>query len=62
MPKATIISSRPKGDWKTSPPNEWVKYSGKLIIQDRKTNPIALRLKSEIYDTFIGEFMEKKRI
>jgi len=38
--------------------NEWVMYSGKLTIYDRKTNPIVLRLKSEIYDTFIGEFME----
>ena len=41
--------------------NEWVMYSGKLTIYDRKTNPIVLRLKSEIYDTFIGEFMEDKK-
>lgn len=37
---------------------EWVMYSGKLTIYDRKTNPIVLKLKSEIDDTFIGEFME----
>lgn len=41
--------------------NEWVMYSGKLTIYDRKTNPIVLRLKSEIFDTFIGEFMEDKK-
>lgn len=41
--------------------NEWVMYSGKLTIYDRKTNPIVLKLKSEIYDTFIGEFMDEKK-
>jgi hypothetical protein len=40
---------------------EWVMYSGKLTIYDRKTNPIVLKLKSEIDDTFIGEFMEVKK-
>ncbi len=41
--------------------NEWIMYSGKLIIYDRKLNPIVLKLKSEIYDTFIGELMEDKK-
>ncbi len=41
--------------------NEWVMYSGKLTIYDRKTNPVILKLKSEIDDTFIGEFMEEKK-
>jgi hypothetical protein len=41
--------------------NEWVMYSGKLTIFDRKINPIILKLQSEIYDTFIGEFMEEKK-
>jgi len=40
---------------------EWVMYSGELTIYDRKTNPIVLKLKSEIYDTFIGEFMDDKK-
>lgn len=40
---------------------EWVMYSGKLTIYDRKTNPIVLKLKSEISDTFIGEFMDDKK-
>ncbi len=40
---------------------EWVIYSGKLKIYDRKTNPITLNLRSEICDFFIGEFMEVKK-
>ena len=41
--------------------NEWVMYSGKLTIYDRKTNPILLKLKSEIYDSFINGFLENKK-
>lgn len=40
---------------------EWVMYTGKLTIYDRKINPVILKLKSEIYGTFIGEFMEEKK-
>ena len=40
---------------------EWIMYSGKLTIYDRKTNPIVLKLKSEIVDSFIREFMEEKK-
>ncbi|MEX0812324.1 MAG: hypothetical protein WD048_08910 [Chitinophagales bacterium] len=40
---------------------EWVMYSGNLTIYDRKTNPIELKLKSEIYDAFIGDFMDEKK-
>ena len=41
---------------------EWVMYSGTLTIYDRKTNPIILRLNSEIYDYFIGVSMEEKKV
>ena len=41
--------------------NEWVMYSGRLVIYDRKLNPIVLSLKSEICDFFIGEFMKDKK-
>lgn len=41
--------------------NEWVMYSGKLIIYDRQLNPIVLKLKSEIYDSFLREFMDDKK-
>jgi len=62
MPKAKIIyQADQEVIGKHLRSNEWVMYSGKLIIYDRKTNPIVLRLKSEIYDTFIGEFMENKK-
>lgn len=36
-------------------------YAGKLTIYDRKTNPIVLKLKSEIADSLIREFMEEKK-
>lgn len=62
MPKTTIIyQADQEVIGKHLRSNEWVMYSGKLTIYDRKTNPIVLRLKSEIYDTFIGEFMEDKK-
>jgi hypothetical protein len=40
---------------------EWIYYTGELTIYDRKNNPIVLKLKSEIIDSFIREFMEKKK-
>jgi hypothetical protein len=40
---------------------EWILYTGKLTIYDRKTNPIVLKLKSEIADSLIREFMEEKK-
>ena len=61
MPKAIIYQADQEVIGKHLRSNEWVMYSGKLTIYDRKTNPIVLSLKSEIYDTFIGEFMEEKK-
>ena len=40
---------------------EWIYYTGVLTIYDRKAFPIVLKLQSEIYDSFIGEFMENKK-
>jgi hypothetical protein len=40
---------------------EWIMYSGNLTIYDRNSDSVVLRLKSEIYDSFIGEFMEEKK-
>jgi hypothetical protein len=40
---------------------EWIYYTGNLTIYERETNPIVLKLKSEIGDTFLGEVMEKKK-
>tara|TARA_R110002072_G_scaffold88982_5_gene199469 strand:- start:99 stop:368 length:270 start_codon:yes stop_codon:yes gene_type:complete len=62
MPKTTILyQADQEVIGKHLRSNEWVMYSGKLTIYDRKTNPIVLKLKSEIYDTFIGEFMDEKK-
>jgi hypothetical protein len=38
---------------------EWIMYSGKLTIYERKTYPVVLKLESEIYDSFLGEFMDE---
>jgi len=62
MPKSSIIyQADQEVTGKHLRSKEWVMYSGKLTIYDRKLNPIVLRLKSEICDTFIGEFMEDKK-
>jgi len=41
--------------------NEWVMCSGNLTIYDRKNNPVVLKVKSEFFDSFIGEEMEEKK-
>ena len=41
--------------------NEWVMYSGTLTIYERVSKPVVLRVRSEILDSFIGEFMEDKK-
>ena len=62
MPRISIIyQSTEEVIGKHLQSKEWVIYSGKLTIYDRKTNPIILKLKSEIADNFIGEFMEEKK-
>jgi hypothetical protein len=40
---------------------EWIYYTGKLTIYDRKTCPIVLKMKSDIMDSFIGELMEERK-
>jgi hypothetical protein len=40
---------------------QWVMYSGKLTIYDRKDNPIVLKLKSEIYDSFMRDLMDDRK-
>ena len=40
---------------------EWILYSGKLKIYERKNNPVILQIKSEIQDTFIEQVMEEKK-
>jgi hypothetical protein len=40
---------------------QWIMYSGRLTIYERKINPVVLILKSENIDSFIGEFLEDKK-
>ncbi len=62
MPKSTIIyQAYQEVIGKHLRSKQWIMYSGKLTIYDRKTNPVMLRLKSEIYDSFISEHMEEKK-
>jgi len=42
-------------------PLSWIYYTGELIIYDRKTHPVILKLKSEIMDSFIGEVMDDEK-
>ena len=39
---------------------EWIQYSGKLTIYERKKNPIVLSLKAK-YDSFLSEIMEDEK-
>jgi hypothetical protein len=49
MPKSVIIyQADQEVIGKHLRSKEWIMYSGKLTIYDRKTNPVILRLKSEI--------------
>ena len=62
MPKSKIVyQSNEEVCGKHLRAKEWVMYSGTLTIYDRKTNPVVLSLKSEIFDSFIGEFMDDKK-
>lgn len=62
MPRINIIyQSNEEVIGKHLRSKEWILYTGKLTIYDRKTNPIVLKLKSEIVDSFIREFMEEKK-
>ena len=38
---------------------EWIEYSGKLTVYDRKTYPVVLKIKSEITDSFLFELMDE---
>ena len=40
---------------------EWVCYSGTLTIFERKTNPVTLKLKSEIGDSFLQMVMDEEK-
>jgi hypothetical protein len=62
MPKSLIIyQANQEITGKHLRSKEWVLYSGKLTIYDRKSDSVVLSLKSEICDTYISEIMEEKK-
>ena len=38
--------------------NEWINYTRCLTIYDRKSKPVILKLKSEIFDSFLSMEMD----
>ena len=40
---------------------EWIEYSGKLSVYDRKTNPVILKIKSVFIDSFLAEIMDDEK-
>jgi isocitrate dehydrogenase len=40
---------------------EWIEYSGKLTVYDKKADPVLLKIKSEIADFFLAEIMDDKK-
>jgi hypothetical protein len=62
MARSTIIYKAPQDViGKHIQSNEWIMYRGALTIYDRTNSPIELKLKSEIYDSFLRTFMEDKK-
>lgn len=62
MPKSIIIyQAKQKIFGKHLRAKEWIEYSGKLMVYERKTNPVILKIKSEIYDSFLVEIMDSEK-
>ena len=40
---------------------EWIEYTGKLTVYDRKTNSVILKIKNEITDSFLAEIMNEDK-
>ncbi len=59
MPKPTIIyQAKQEVFGKHLRAKEWIEYSGILTVYSRKTNPVILKIKSEISDSFLAEIMD----
>ncbi len=62
MPKLSIIyQAKQEIFGKHLKAKEWIEYSGKLTIYDRKTKPVTLKIKSEIADSFLAEIMDDEK-
>lgn len=40
---------------------EWIEYSGKITVYERKTNPVTLKIKSETYDSFMRDLLDDEK-
>ena len=59
MPNPTIIyQAKQEVFGKHLRAKEWIEYSGKLTVYGRKTNPVILKIKTEIADSFLAEIMD----
>ena len=62
MPKAKILyQSKEEIYDKHLRVKEWIEYSGKNTVYDRKTNPVTLKIKSEIYDSFMRDLLDDEK-
>lgn len=62
MPKAKILYQSKEAIYgKHLRAKEWIDYSGKITVFDRKTNPVTLKIKSEIYDSFMRDIMDDEK-
>ena len=62
MPRAKIIyQAKEELFRKHLRANEWIEYSGKLTVYDRKTNSVVLKIKSEIAGSILGEIMDDEK-
>ena len=62
MPKAKILyQSKEKIYGKHLRAKEWIEYSGKITVFDRKKNSVILKIKCEIYDSFMRDVMDDEK-
>ncbi len=59
MPKSIIIyQAKQEIFGKHLRAKVWIQYFGRLTVYNRKTNPVILKIKSEIADSFLAEIMD----
>lgn len=62
MPKAKILyQSKEEIYGKHLRAKAWIDYSGIITVFDRKTNPVILTIKSEIYDSFMRDLLDDEK-
>jgi len=62
MPKAKILhQSKEEIYGRHLRAKEWIEYTGKLTMFDRKTHPVTLKIKSEVYDSFMRDIMDDEK-